>query len=456
MTDTTAPTPSTPPVPPVPPVPTASISPISPTPPAESTRGVGGFGRRLGYLLAGLPLGLAAFVVAVIGLAAGTATFVLLLGVPLLVGTLAAARGFAAVERRRVVAVTGRELPPYAYRQPAGDGFKGWLAALREPQSWRDLIHMVVSFPVRVASFCLALTWTVGGLGELLYAAWSWPIPRDRGKEGLLDLMFGISSRAAEIGFNTGIGVVLLATAPPLLRALVAAQAALARALLTNETSALQVRAEQLARGRRGAVAAEAQTLRRLERDLHDGPQQRLVRLTMDLETVARRLDDDPERARPLVAEMISQSHEALTELRALSRGIAPPILADRGLAPALSAAAARCPVPVALSAESVEGRRFAPAVENTAYFVVTEALTNVAKHARAAHCSVLVTVDEQTLFVTVRDDGRGGAHPGKGHGLAGLIDRLAAVEGRLTVVSPEGGPTTLTAEVPLSGVGEH
>ncbi|MFI6584831.1 sensor histidine kinase [Embleya sp. NPDC050493] len=433
---------------------TTSFEPI-PVPVAAPVPRGGRFGRQLSYLLVGFPLGAAAFVVAIGGLAAGAASFAVLLGVPILVATLAAARGFAELERRRVVAVTGRELPPHAYRERAGEGFKGWWRALREPQSWRDLAHILVSFPLRVVSCCIALTWTLGGLGELLYAAWSWPIPRDPGKQGLLDLMFGISSRAAEIAFNTGIGVLLLATAAPVVRALVAVQAALARGLLTNERSALQIRTEQLALGRRSAVAAEAQTLRRLERDLHDGPQQRLVRLTMDLETVARRLDDDPDRARPLVAEMISQSHEALSELRALSRGIAPPILADRGLAPALTAAAARCPIPVELTTDLPPGRRFAAAVENTAYFVVTEALTNVAKHARAEHCAVSVRMDERALFVRVWDDGCGGAHPGKGHGLAGLIDRLAAVEGRLDVDSPAGGPTTLAAEVPLSGVGE-
>ncbi|MGW1989527.1 sensor histidine kinase [Embleya sp. NPDC001921] len=434
----------------------AVAGPVTPAPTAAG-RGAGRFGRQLRFVFSGLPIGLAAFVVVLAGFAVGVASFAVLLGVPILVATLAAARYFAGMERRRVAAVTGRALPPHAYREATGEGFKAGLRALREPQSWRDLAHALVSFPLRVVSFCLAVTWTVGGLGELLYPVWSWSIPRDPDNTGLLDLMFGVSSRAADIAFNTGIGVVLLASAVPLVRALVAVQAGLARGLLTDETAALQVRTEQLALGRRSAVAAEAQTLRRLERDLHDGPQQRLVRLTMDLETVARRLDDDPDRARPLVAEMISQSHEALSELRALSRGIAPPILADRGLAPALTAAAARCPVPVELTTDDLpRGRRFAAAVENTAYFVVTEALTNVAKHARATRCEVTVTVDDRTLFVRVRDDGCGGAHPGKGHGLAGLIDRLAAVEGRLDVHSPTGGPTTLFAEVPLSGVGEH
>jgi signal transduction histidine kinase len=201
-------------------------------------------------------------------------------------------------------------------------------------------------------------------------------------------------------------------------------------------------------------VDTEARTLRRIERDLHDGPQQRLVRLDMDLETIGRRLDDDPDRARTLLAEALTQNREALAELRALSRGIAPPILADRGLAEAITAAAARCAVPVALDLALPGGVRLAPTVENTAYFVVTEALTNVAKHSSARQASVVVGVEGDRVSVQVGDDGDGGAHLGKGHGLAGLADRLAAVEGRLDVTSPAGGPTLITADIPLAGVG--
>lgn len=422
------------------------------TPPTTTrpSRTAGRFGRELVYLLSGLPIGGAAFAVAIAGLVAGVSTLVILLGLPVLAGTLAAARAFARLERRQAERATGRALPPHHYRAAEGAGFAGWLSAVREPQSWRDLIHMVVAFPIRLTTFCAALIWTVGAVGELTYALWSWPIPRDADNTGVLDLAFGISSRGADIAFNTGVGVVLVATAVPVVRGLAAMQTSLTRALLTNQTAALQARTEQLAAGRRSAVAAEAHTLRRLERDLHDGPQQRLVRLNMDLETVARRLDDDPDRARPLVDDMIEQSREALSEVRALSRGIAPPILADRGLAAALSAAAGRCPVPVSLEVD-LPRPRYAAIAENTVYFVVTEALANIAKHAQATRCAVVVTSDQAALHVQVRDDGRGGAHLGKGHGLAGLADRLAAVEGTLDITSPQGGPTVLTAVVPLA-----
>lgn len=366
-------------------------------------------GRDLGYLLAGLPLGIAAFVVAVVGFAAGVGLFVVWLGLPVLVGTLAAARGFARLERGRTPAVTGSALPPHHYREPSGRGLARLLRALLDPQSWRDLLHMVLAFPLRVASFAIAVSWLVGGLGGVGYVLWEWAPPRGPDDQRLYELISGNDSRLADIGFMTVCGAVLLVSLPFVLRGLTVCQTGLARALLTNETAALRARAEQLAGHRRAAAAAEAQTLRRLERDIHDGPQQRLVRLNMDLEAVARRLDDAPDAARPLVAEALVQSREALAELRALSRGIAPPILADRGLGAALAAAAGRC--------------------------------------------TVQVGKDGTRIRVRVRDDGRGGADLGKGHGLAGLADRVAAVGGRLRIDSPPGGPTLLEADIPLAGL---
>jgi signal transduction histidine kinase len=413
------------------------------------------FLRGLAYQLAGLPLGIVAFVVAVTGFAVGVGTLVIWLGVPVLAGTLLACRWLAQLERGLVAWVTGRELPPHHYRPARAKGLARLMWTLRDPQSWRDLLHAVVSFPVRVAAFVIAVVWTVGGLGGLLAVTWQWSIPYDDdGGGGLVWLLTGNDSRAAEIALNTLLGLLLVTSSPLVVRLLVLMKVGLAKALLTNESAALRARTTQLEAGRRAAVQAEAQTLRRLERDIHDGPQQRLVRLNMDLEAVARRLDDDPDRARPLVAEALAQSREALDELRALSRGIAPPILADRGLGPALAAAAARCPVQVSLDVALPDGRRLAAAVENTAYFVVTEALTNVAKHAQATLCTVSVSMDADRVLVQVLDNGRGGAHLGKGHGLAGLADRLAAVEGQLDVVSPVGGPTVLTAEIPLAGLG--
>lgn len=191
----------------------------------------GRFGNRLGYLMAGLPVGIVALVVSVAGFSIGVSTLVIWIGLPFLAGTLATARSFARLERRQVARATGRPIAVPHYRPAAAPGPKGWLNALRDPQSWRDLIHMVVALPVRTLTFSLALTWTVGGLGELLYGLWSWSLP-EGDNAGLLDLMYGIDSPAADIAFHTAIGVVLLATALPVVRGLTALQAALSRALL--------------------------------------------------------------------------------------------------------------------------------------------------------------------------------------------------------------------------------
>lgn len=194
-------------------------------------------------------------------------------------------------------------------------------------------------------------------------------------------------------------------------------------------------------------MSAEAIALRRLERDIHDGPQQRLVRLAMDLGRAQQQWDTNPEAARQITAEALVQTQETLNELRALSRGIAPPILTDRGLPAALAALAARNTVEVELDVADLG--RLHPAVENTAYFVVAEALANVAKHSGASLCRVCVEPLGDRLIVIVTDDGIGGANVAKGHGLAGLADRAHAARGTLTVYSPAGGPTTVTAELP-------
>jgi signal transduction histidine kinase len=419
--------------------------------PAASTSASAGFWPRVAYLLAGLPLSVAAFVVGVAGFSLGVSLLVVWIGVPILAATLWAARGLATVERRSTERVTDRALPPHHYRVavPGAGPARVSLAMLRDPQAWRDLLHTLVGFVVRFTAAVLVLAWGVGGLGGLLFAAWQWALPPDR--NGLVWLLTGSRSELAEIAVNTVLGAVVLALLPALVRGLVALRAALARGLLTNQTAALRERADELAAGRRAAVAVEASTLRRLERDLHDGPQQRLVRMTMDLEATSRRLDDDPGQARPLLDGAIAQSREALAELRALSRGIAPPVLADRGLDAALGAAAARSPIPVSLDVAVPD--RLPPGVETTAYFVVTEALTNVAKHAEASRATVTAVVDEGQLVVSVADDGRGGAHSGKGHGLAGLGDRVSAVDGTLAITSPAGGPTVVTASLPVTEV---
>jgi signal transduction histidine kinase len=250
------------------------------------------------------------------------------------------------------------------------------------------------------------------------------------------------------------LGLLLLVTLPLVTRVCVAAQAGLGQVLLWDASLLLRrirgveqerdaARAQTVA-----AVTAEATALRRLERDIHDGPQQRLVRLAMELGRAQHLFDSRPEAVRVALADAIAQTEEALDELRALSRGIAPPVLVDRGLREALTALAALSTVPAELDAGALD-RRLDAAVETAAYFVVAEALTNVAKHSQARRCAIGLRHDEGTLRAWVTDDGVGGAALAKGHGLRGLDDRLRAAGGRLQVSSPRGGPTTIAAELP-------
>ncbi len=204
---------------------------------------------------------------------------------------------------------------------------------------------------------------------------------------------------------------------------------------------------------RKAVLDVEASELRRIERDLHDGAQQRLVMLTIDLGLAAERLDTDPASARTLVLEAQDQARLALSELRDLVRGIAPAILLDRGLVPALSALAARAPVPTAVQSTLPIGVRPSDAVERAAYFAVAESLANVAKHASASRCEIRCRPEDRALVIEVWDDGIGGASVPPGGGLAGLAGRVEALDGTLSVESPEGGPTLVRATLPVTSV---
>ncbi|MGY1697151.1 sensor histidine kinase [Geodermatophilus sp. SYSU D00814] len=403
-----------------------------------------------GYALLSLPIGVFAFTLVVTGVAVGVGTLVIWVGVAVLAGTLLAARGLAAAERAQLPAVLGHEVPRPAYLTPDGGRVRRLLTPLRDPQSWLDALHAVLRLPAAVLAFSVTVTTWALALGGLTYWAWDWALPdpsADPENADLLELLGLESSPARRILLYVAVGVVAAVLLPVVVRGVALLHAGLGRVLLTSR-AATQAEIGRLSRGRDAAVAAEAVALRRLERDIHDGPQQHLVRLGMDLSRAQRQLDRDPAAARTTITEAGVLAREALEELRALSRGIAPPVLADRGLAAALAALAARSPVPVELAVDLPE-QRLAPATENSAYFVVSEALANVAKHSGARVCRVEVGRSGDLLRVVVEDDGAGGALTVPGHGLAGLADRLRAVDGVLTVDSPPGGPTRTVAELP-------
>ncbi len=222
-----------------------------------------------------------------------------------------------------------------------------------------------------------------------------------------------------------------------------------ARALLgPSRADELAYRVEQLTETRAGVVDAADAERRRLERDLHDGTQQRLVSLAMNL-GMARAQAGTPDEARLAIAAAHEEAKAALAELRDLIRGLHPAVLEDRGLDAALSGIAARSPIPVRLTVDLP--RRPAPVIEAVAYFVVSEGLSNIAKHAQATEAAVFVQRAADRLHVIVTDDGVGGADPARGTGLAGLARRAASVDGIFEIDSPPGGPTLLTVDLPCN-----
>jgi signal transduction histidine kinase len=430
---------------------TAVLPPMTAAAPAlpEPRSRVAQLGVDTAYVLLGFPVAIAAFVIVVTGLALGAGLLVVWVGVAVLTVTLLAARGLATLERAQLPAVLERPLPTPAYRRARADArpVTRLLTPLRDPQAWLDALHAVVRFPVAILSFVVTVTFWSLALGGLTYGAWAWALPDGDANQDLLELLGFEPSYGQTVLAYAFVGLVAAVIGVPAVRGVALLQAQLGRAMLTSR-AATQAELDRVTHSRDAAVAAEAVALRRLERDIHDGPQQQLVRLNMDLARAQRQLDRDPEAARTTLGEAAGLARETLEELRALSRGIAPPVLADRGLAAALAAVAARSPVPVDLAVD-LPTDRLAPVTENTAYFVVSEALANVAKHSNATTCRVLVGIAEGRLVVVVEDDGTGGAVQAPGHGLAGLADRLQAVDGRLAVDSPDGGPTRLTADLP-------
>jgi len=344
-----------------------------------------------------------------------------------------------------------RTRPIYRTSQ-RGDGiWKRMFTPLSQTQSWLDLVHAIVHFPIAVTAFSVVVSWWASAIGGTLSFAWDWSIPRGPDNHSLAELIGLGHSTFARIGLQTAIGLICLITLPAVVRGCALLSAGFSRLLLTG-IAEMRQKIVVLTEQKAAAVSAETTALRRLERDIHDGPQQRLVRLAMDLGRARQQLDGDPDALRHTLDEAIGQTRETLDELRALARGIAPPVLTDRGLPSALAAVAARCTVPVELAVDAelgMSGGRLNPVVENTAYFTVAEALTNVAKHSGAANCWVTVANQPGSLGIKIVDDGVGGAHVAKGHGLSGLTDRVRATGGTLIVVSPAGGPTEIRAEVP-------
>ncbi|MET9911530.1 sensor domain-containing protein [Streptomyces sp. NPDC006476] len=409
--------------------------------------------REFGYVLLSLPIGIMLFTYAVTMVALGAGLLVTFLGIPVLAAGLAGCRGFGALERARARGMLGLEVGDPEPLRMKKSGVMAWMGAvLKSGTSWRTLLYALLQFPWSVFSFVIAVNFWAYGWALLTYPLWFWVFPVYAGQGGLQ--LFGDAHHSVyldnpfEITVTALVGLLFTLATPWIVRALTMVDRVMVHGLLGP--SRLSARVVELESDRGVVVDAAAADLRRIERDLHDGAQARLVALAMDLGLAKEKLAEDPRAAARMVDEAHGEVKTALQELRDLARGIHPAVLTDRGLDAALSAVASRCTVPVQVEVDLAE--RPAPAIEGIAYFTVSELLQNISKHSRATWAAVDVWRVEGRLMVQVVDNGVGGADASTGSGLAGLAERLDAVDGILVVDSPTGGPTRVTAELPWRG----
>ncbi|MEU6645867.1 sensor histidine kinase [Saccharomonospora sp. NPDC046836] len=359
--------------------------------------------KTIGFMIASFPLRLVQFILIVTLAVVGIATTIVWIGIPILLVATQLTRWFGDLERSWVRSALHTPMPPAERQAAEGSWVRRWFAQLTDLTTWRDLGYLMLVFPIGVLEFVIGL------VGIVLVPIAVWVVPA--------------------IGWLHG-RLALALLGPP-------------------RAQRLEAKASRLQASRaRGVDAAEAER-RRIERDLHDGAQQRLVAVAMSLGRAKSKLNNDPEALRELIDEAHTDAKLAVSELRDLARGIYPAVLADRGLDAALSAQAAKAPIHVDVAVD-VEPRPPA-AVETTAYFIVGEALTNIAKHARASEAVVKVWRTDDTVVVEVTDNGQGGASLRPGGGLAGLADRAATIDGVISVVSPPGGPTVIRADLPCT-----
>ncbi|MEW9527125.1 sensor histidine kinase [Microbispora sp. NPDC049125] len=393
--------------------------------------------RALAYLVTGAGIGAVVLVLLVAALVTSAVLTLVLVGVPLLAAVALAGLPVGALERRRLRIVDPE--PVATPHRPAGPGPRAWaLTRLREQATWRALAYTGLLATVLGPVELIAVTY---GLVVPLVMICA---PLSMAETGDVTLLkFWPLETFPEAFAAAALGVVILVLAAYPLTALALGHATLARMLLAPTRAESGERLAELTRSRTRLVEAFEVERRRIERDLHDGAQQRLVALTM---TLGLAKVSQGEEADELVSRAHAEAKLALAEIRDLIRGIHPRILVDRGLPAAVAELADRSPVPVEVSVDIP--RRLPEVLESVAYFVVSEGLANVAKHSEAEHAWVNGRLDGRLLTVEIRDDGVGGADASAGTGLAGLADRVSVVDGRLMLSSPAGGPTLLRVEI--------
>ncbi|MCH7229393.1 sensor histidine kinase [Glycomyces sp. L485] len=381
----------------------------------------------------------------IVGVTGGVAILILVstaaAGIPTVIVTIAAliavfpsSAVLADLQRSRHTAFL-RLRWPNAPSRPLTFAPRALVAYLRGPKTWRQLsYHLVASVYGPVSAVVAVAPWALGAAMVPAPLYWIGAGPGGPGHPWAV----------------SGVGLAMLLVAPWATRGLAGLDAAMARRLLgTTRNEELALRVSDLAASRDSTVDAADAERRRIERDLHDGAQQRLTSLAMNLGIARATLTDASEPATRAIEQAHEEAKQALGELRDLVRGLHPAVLEDRGLDAALSAVAARSPVPVRLRVDM--DRRVARDLEAVAYFVVSEALTNAARHASAEHASVEVALSDDLLRLAITDDGAGGADPDRGTGLRGLADRVRSVDGTFRLTSPAGGPTTVEVELPCA-----
>ncbi|MGE0067406.1 MAG: sensor histidine kinase [Solirubrobacterales bacterium] len=409
-------------------------------------------GRRVGidlaYLGAILATSVLAFCVWVTALSLTLSLLVFVVGAFVWLGSVYVFRWTTWLDRK--LAGWSRTEPIAAvYRQPRAAGVIEQLRCLTtDPQTWKELGWLVLNSVLGFTAAIVGLTAFVVALALIFTPAYWWAIPDPGQQYGTLNMGLYTVDGTGLAFVNTAIGLLALPLALWLNRGLVAGHSALAARILgPTEAQRLRARVEDLSVSRAGAVEAAQDQLERIERDLHDGAQARLVALAMELGMAEEELEKNPEAAVETVKRARAEALAALGELRDLSRGLRPALLEERGLAAAIEALVRRSPLPASLTiVGAVDG---APqGAQTAAYFVVAEALTNAAKHSGAERATVRIERAGETLSVAIEDGGSGGADP-QGAGLEGLRKRVAALDGRFDVVSPAGGPTRIRAEIP-------
>ncbi|MEU6037033.1 sensor domain-containing protein [Actinomadura sp. NPDC047616] len=409
--------------------------------------------RSAAYQAVSLGFGLVWLIGLTVGLALSSALVILWVGIPMLATMVVLWRLAAVLERTLARLAFGVDVPtPYRPLPPGRNPLTKLKVMAADPATWKDLLYLYLRFPLSLVESAAAIAmWAA--TGTFLFLPLIVGFTREGAEISLGLVSFWVDNPLGALP-AVPVGLALLVLSLYVTRAIATGHALLARVLLgpsasQAENRELRARTERLQASRaRGVDAAEFER-RRIERDLHDGAQQRLLAVAMDIGRARAKLDADPEGARALIEQAHAGTKEAITELRDLARGIYPAILTDRGLDAAISGLAGRASVPVEVTVDLPE--RPPAAVESIAYFIVAECLANIAKYARATRATVRVAREDAWVVVEVTDNGVGGAAAHPGGGLAGLADRAATIDGMLIVDSPPGGPTVVRADLPCT-----